>query len=446
MWLFFWLACSSPSGPDIIFLTIDTLRFDHIGVFSKSSPAQTPHIDSLAKDGVSYHQIYSPISVTGPAFATVFTGVGPAEHKVRMNIFRGGTKLTKKYETLAERFGSKGYATGAFVSGFTLHPRLGLRQGFYTYLFPVAATRKMGKKTALESIQWLKRKKGPLFLWYHSYDPHGPLHFWSEPTKGAGKLGSTAESSGENLVRIPKYQRIDDIEDPKLYQQLYAKAVEHSDLQIGHIIKTLKTTKRYDNALIVFTSDHGESFTERELWFDHGTEASEEQLHVPLIIKYPKNLHAGQQEQRLGSLEDIASTVLEAVREEQLQTNRGHSLLQPKQKTTVLFGESSHCKQSKALNCSPTGPLGKIYSIRTANHTLIRRSSDRGLHYEYYDRQQDPKEKSPLSITAPKELQDPLDQFASQSMWILKDLPWPPNPKSKEMKLLRSMGYIDEEQ
>ena len=145
--------------------------------------------------------------------------------------------------------------------------------------------RRWGNQTARLAVHWLKNAEEKIFLWYHSYDPHGPWHRW-------GKGCSEDISKDIDLEKIPKYQRIEDCVSPIEYKKRYAKAVEFADKNIGKITSALKEQNRYEDARIIFTSDHGESFTERELWFDHGTTAHEEQLHVPLIIKYPDNRDA----------------------------------------------------------------------------------------------------------------------------------------------------------
>ena len=73
--IFWWgvlFGCSSP--PDVIVVTIDTLRFDHVSAYGKNDSVRTPALEALAKDSVLYTQAYSPISVTGPALVSVMTG------------------------------------------------------------------------------------------------------------------------------------------------------------------------------------------------------------------------------------------------------------------------------------------------------------------------------------------------------------------------------------
>ena len=146
---------SSQEPPDVLILTIDTLRVDHVSAFSSNSPAQTPVLDALAADGVAYTNAYSPISVTGPAFVSLMTGLPISEHNVTMNVFRGGTSLSEDFDTLAESFQQNEYRTGGFVSGFTLRPSLGLSQGFNVYDAPSGGgNRRWGDRTAQKAIQW----------------------------------------------------------------------------------------------------------------------------------------------------------------------------------------------------------------------------------------------------------------------------------------------------
>ena len=139
-----------------------------------------------------------------------------------MNVFRGGPSLDEQEVTLAERFQEKGYRTAAFVSGFTLRPHLGLTQGFELYDAPSRKQkRRWGNKTAKNAVDWLQSTPKQVFLWYHTYDPHGPWQKWgTECSKRAkGKEGLAT------LEKIPKYQRINDCIDLEEYKERYATAV-----------------------------------------------------------------------------------------------------------------------------------------------------------------------------------------------------------------------------
>jgi arylsulfatase A-like enzyme len=433
--LLFLFGCSNQ--PDVVFITIDTLRVDHVSVYAKDSPSHTPALDSLAKDGVLFTQAYSPISVTGPAFVSLMTGMDISSHQVTMNVFRGGVSLSAQEVTLAKRFTEKGYRTGAFVSGFTLRPNLGLSQGFEVYDYPHQnQSRRWGDITAKNALNWFHQEDKKSFLWYHSYDAHGPWTKWGET---CSKQVETVQDA-EILEKIPKYQRIESCIDEQEYRKRYAKSVQFADQNVGLIIQSLKEQGRYDDALIVVTADHGESFTERELWFDHGTTAHEEQLHIPLIIKYPKNRQAGTQDNRLVSLMDVAPTVVSEVNLGKLEKSSGHKL-QDKSYTgsSLLFGESSHCKRHSSLSCSPIGPKGKVFALRTQEMTLIKN----GDALEQYNRSKDRYELNPLPLQSP--MKNQLLQFSLERQEQVKDVVWPPkNSKSNEAEQLRKLGYVDD--
>ena len=97
------LGCSS-KPVDVVIIAVDTLRVDHVSAYAPSGPANTPHMDSLAADGVIHTQAFSPVSVTAPAFASLMTGQSLNQHGVLMNMFRGGDPLPASAQTLAEQF------------------------------------------------------------------------------------------------------------------------------------------------------------------------------------------------------------------------------------------------------------------------------------------------------------------------------------------------------
>ncbi len=377
---------------DVVFITVDTLRYDHVSALNPASPADTPNMDLLVQEGVVYTQAYSPISVTGPAFCTLLTGQRPGTHGVVMNVFRGGNNLSKNTPTLAKRLRRAGYHTGGFVSGFTLRRNLGIGQGFDKYSPPIKS-RRDGGDTAEAMWAWLQLQPGPVFAWYHTYDSHGPLEPYNDPP-----ITDKLERGGPNLDRIPEYQRIEDISDVEFFAARYASAVEYADASVGRVFDVLHNTGRWDNALIILTADHGETLDERELWMDHGTTPYEEQLHVPLVIRYPKGQGGGRSVDALVGLEDVMPSVLEYLGLPLPEGMDGRSIIGDDiQGHEVLYGESSHCKGEKVLTCAPKGPDGKMFAVRTADRTTVRRTSTDGVSYERYDRITDRPERNPLS-------------------------------------------------
>lgn len=438
------VGCERP--PDVVLISIDTLRVDHVSAFDPTSPARTPHLDRLAEDGIRFSRAYSPISVTGPAFCTVHTGQVPSTHGVFMNLFRGGPFLSASETTMAEHLRARGHRTGAFVSGFTLRTELNLDQGFEVYNAPVGRNR-TGAATRRQVEAWWDtvRPQDRMFLWYHSFDPHGPLGRWG----GRGDVSRWRRDEAE-LQHYPKYQRIGGISDDRYYATRYARAVRATDQEVGVLLARLRAEDRYDDALIIFHADHGESLTERNLWFDHGFGAYEEQLHVPLVVKLPGNARAGELVERLVSLEDILPTVLEAASLWGGGAMDGISLLGAGEPGRVLLGESSHCKRNVLFSCRPEGPRGKQLSARDGDHTLLQVPIVGGeMASAVYDVALDPDERSPIPEAPPAHLVDALAPMRAQRDAITMSVPTAAEPAEdadaqEELDALKALGYVDE--
>ncbi|MCB9777192.1 MAG: sulfatase [Alphaproteobacteria bacterium] len=444
------LASACRRDPDVVFITVDTLRADHVGFLNPASPAATPAMDALAADGVVFTQAWSPISVTGPAFATLHTGQDPSTHGVVLNLFRGGPDVSAETETLAERLTAAGFQSGAFVSGFTLRPKLGLDQGFARYDAPTGVTnRRPGNQTRKRLERWVDdRERGDrLFLWFHSYDAHGPLTPYADAAPSDGDW----IRDPEQLPHLPQYQRDGLVTDPAFYAARYAAAVSFADRQVAGVVRKLKDEGRYKDALIVLTADHGETFDERPLWFDHGTHASAEQLHVPLVVKFPRgaspaDLPRGTRVDRLVTLADVAPTVLEVLGLPPLPAADGVSLLRADHHS--LVGESSHCKAVAVLDCWPRGPGGKEFSLRTADRTVLRQATADGVRWRTYDRSADPAERSEESDRLPDaEDRSVLDAVALDRQ--ARGLALPGGEEGEhddadEVEALRALGYVDE--
>jgi hypothetical protein len=433
------IGCFEQREPvDVFLISVDTLRLDHVSAFNSDSPAQTPHMAALAQDGVRFTQAFSPVSVTGPAFCSAMTGLEPGRHGVLTNLFRGGKALGDEHITLAERFKAAGHKTGAFVSAFTLRQQLGLRQGFDIYNGGENSNRD-GDLTASVMVPWVRHEPGPIFAWFHSFDPHGPYH----------RMMATSEydnpwvETPADLAHIPEYQRIHGITDPKLYESLYARGVERADKAVGILVAGLKATGRYDDALIVLFADHGEGFQERALWYDHGNSAHAEQTHVPLIIKYPKGKGAGTEDKRLVSLLDLAPTALAVAGLPPLDGIDGRSLLGADPVHTTVVSESSHCKAIDVLACSPSGGQAKEIAVRSLQYVLVS-AMEAGVEVErVYDRVGDPSESHPQSQSAPPVLIKAMKPVREDRRGrTYAALPKPDGTNDEDEKL-RALGYTE---
>ena len=254
---------------------------------------------------------------------------------------------------------------------------------------------------------------------------------------------------------------------------MYARGVEAADNQVGAIVAQLKKEGRYDDALIVLTADHGESFTERDLWFDHGTFPSEEQLHVPLLIKMPKRHQSGYKIDDLVAFKDILPTVLDVLKIDTPSRVTGKSLLKPdgsfsSSATSYLLGESSHCKKEMTLQCDPLGPEGKVFSLRTPDQSMwLSAEADKNAIWIFNSPDEAKAERfnAQQSSRAQQQHLEILLKERSTRMESLEAIEWPQKKSDKasdsnqeaqkekdqditreeELELLKQLGYIDDE-
>src|SRR5215472_720214 len=176
------------SRPDVILLTIDTLRADHLRCYGEDK-IETPNLDAFAASADRFAYAYTPVPITLPAHTAIMTGTYPTA--TGMHDF-SGNKLSPDATTLAKVLHESGYETAAFVSAAVLDSRFGLNVGFNTYYDSFDVGRldessldlieRRGDQTMDLALAWFGEHLGgqaanarpPLFLWVHLYDPHYP--------------------------------------------------------------------------------------------------------------------------------------------------------------------------------------------------------------------------------------------------------------------------------
>lgn len=278
------------SGPNVIIITIDTLRADHLPMYGYKG-VETPNLAALADDGVLFKQTFSHAPLTLPSHTSIMSGAFPIFHGVRNN---GNFFVPDELNTLAEMYKSIGYDTAAFVSAVILDSKFKLDQGFDIYDDEINRSAKgMNKfmvrdrradETLSRTIKWMKKRKSgknkkPFFTWIHLYDPHQAYHP-PEPFRS------------------------------KYLQNLYDGEIAFADSELGVFFDYLKKKDIYNDALIALTADHGESLGEHGEQ-THGFFIYNATTWVPLIIKLPGGQNAGTQIEELTRHVDIAPTLLD---------------------------------------------------------------------------------------------------------------------------------------
>ena len=315
-----------PSSPNVILVTIDTLRRDHLGLYG--SALHTPVIDALGRAGVVFEDAVTPFPETLPSHTSMLTGLQPSQHDVLSN----GMPLRGGFVTVAETLALSGYRTGAFVSSFAVDGATGIDQGFQVYdddFFP--ALRGVGQvraaATALPllmrfgdpsdfpfllergSPETIRRALGwagqpsdrPFFLWVHLFDPHSPYE------RHDGRPNPVDHRAILKLE--PGYPYTD--EERQQLRALYDHEVEYTDQMVDTLLIGLRERKLLDDTLVVFTADHGEALGEHGIDFTHHG-IYEDVLAVPLILwSSDGRAVPGTRVPAMVNVADIANTLLE---------------------------------------------------------------------------------------------------------------------------------------
>jgi arylsulfatase A-like enzyme len=300
----------------VVLITIDTLRADHVGPRPDGGASLTPALDALAQDGVVYEDAVTNCVVTRCSHVSLLTGRYPWAHGVLDNSTRYAGP------SLPEVLRARGFATGAVVSSL---PAKDLVSGF-EWKHEGFASAEEGRKsypikrpeqTTQVAVPFLElHARAPFFLWVHYFPPHGPYTPPESYLRGVPELpaGKTLEVSERNYEseKIPAYQALPGLTSAGDYRRRYAAHVRYADAFVGRLLQRLRETGRYERALVIVTSDHGESLGEHGFYFQHGNLAYDEQARVPLVVKWPGNVHAGERVRSPVELVDVAPTVLAA--------------------------------------------------------------------------------------------------------------------------------------
>jgi arylsulfatase A-like enzyme/Tfp pilus assembly protein PilF len=296
------LAGRAGSPLNLVVITLDTIRADHVGAYG-STDVKTPAIDDLAREGVLFEQTMTSAPLTLPAHCSIFTGRFPPEHGARDN---GGFFLGPEQITLAEVVKGRGFSTGAFIAAYVLDSKWGLDQGFDTYFDDfegMKAGRRLsgdlqrpGNEVVDRALPWMDSvKDGPFFTWIHLYDPHTPY--------------APPEPFRSQYEGHP-----------------YRGEIAFTDAQVGRVVDFLRERGLLEKTVIAVLGDHGESLG------DHGEDAHgffiyEAATRVPFVIRAPGDRVRGRRVADPVRVVDMMPTVLELLGIERPKEVSGVSLL-----------------------------------------------------------------------------------------------------------------------
>ncbi|MBD3335350.1 MAG: sulfatase-like hydrolase/transferase [Candidatus Eisenbacteria bacterium] len=456
-------------GPPVIVILMDTLRRDHLECFGYPKPT-SPNLNRLAADAIAFDAATTTSNLTVPSTATLFTGLYPSTHGVLWveNAFRPGD------ETLAQAFRRAGYRTAAYIGNPVVRPETGFGRGFDVFYPSPPPEWIHRRQTALEQLAlrlmhgdyasrpanlvrealfWLERDaKRPPYLYIHFLDPHSP---YSAPVEDAAPF---LPPDTEDYIRMPpmiwdyhdrgQWCSWEEVENrPNLtpherdvMQAFYDGEIVMVDRLLGGFFDRLRELDLYDEALIVFLSDHGEEFLDHGGWF-HGLSLYEEMVGMPLIIKLPGGAGAGRRTRLPVDMVDILPTIcrLAGVRTPTRLQGEDHS-------EDVLALAAGRGRVERPTSFIERPP--HLYGLRMGRWKVIQKTALGETQLQLFDLENDPGETEDATAAYPdtliwmrRLLRELISQVTPEDRLPEGQRVEPLAPEMRQR--LKSLGYIN---
>jgi len=456
----------------VVLIVVDTLRADHVSAYGYNRKT-TPNIDRLARDSVLYRHTISTSPTTLPSHASLFTGLLPSEHGAhfvrrhqqglnrdtsdRVPHMMPASPLPHSATTLAEVLSNQGYSCGAIVGNCAyLWRGFQLDQGFHYYddargvyipmqpVFDIRNIPVLGNKlehkflpyrdasdVTERTIQWLEHNaEFPFLLFVNYMDAHAP---YASPPGFRGMFARDSEDAlmptGEVNFAVMKGEEHFPSGMHDFLVDGYDEELRYLDSELGLLMDWLKQKGLYDSALIVITSDHGESFGEH-LFLGHTNCLYEHETWVPLIIKYPRSKEAGKMVGDTASLAEVPNIILRSLRIAPLRS------MAPRPISELFVNEDRVVQYGLRFDRSLRG----VYKDR------MKYIISSVGNVEAYDLERDPTESDNLFTGQDSSLKGIADEFGE---WIritekedLTGLTQSVSEKSVTERL-RSLGYLN---
>jgi len=445
---------SLPQEPKLVILiSIDTLRADHLGCYGYQQPT-SPAIDAFAKNAVLFEQAVAQAPSTLPSHASMFTSLYPEHHGA---FYARQAGLAQGIQTLAGILSENGVSTAAFTGGGQLAPEFGLSRGFDLYDSEPEGPH--FTDTVTSALEWLDdHVPTKAFLFLHTYEAHHPYTPQADLLKLFSKdyNGPLPDEISKDLIdEINRGETTIDDKDLAHIIATYDAEIRSVDSGWLALQRGLFERGLLDDALLVFTSDHGEEFSEHGYVGWHSHTLYDELLLVPLVMRFPHRWASGISVPFQVRSIDIAPTVLAALRLEVPAAFEGVSLL-------PLLAGGAKDPYLAALSQQDTGTDVRFVAVRHRSEKITPRRlqittafgttgffDKVALHlasaispFMFFDLEQDPREQNDLARDAKKQIRrlESIDEFVSHSR---------PLATGSEVGLeietadrLRALGYV----
>jgi arylsulfatase A-like enzyme/Tfp pilus assembly protein PilF len=394
-----WWWWSRPAGapPNILLITIDTLRADRVGAYG-AQDVGTPWLDRIAREGLRFDAAYATVPLTLPSHVSMLSGLLPAAHTVRTN---DGFRVPDGVPLVAEALRGTGYDTAAIVGAYVVRAGTGLGRGFNHYDDAVGpGGERRGSEVSALARAWLaKPRSRPWFLWLHFFDPH--LQY----------------------------------DPPEPYRSRYAGRpyegeIAFTDAQVGELMTFLESGRLLNRTAMIVAADHGESLGDHEEQ-SHGALLYDGAVRVPMLVRLPAAADAGRTIAEPVSAVEVAATIrdlagLSAGRPEGLRARLDPQSPAP----PPALSETLYLKM--LLGWAP------LYSLRDDRYKVID-----GPEPELYDLRADPLERQNLAASdgaRAERLIAVLRREVSRASQAVAPAARADDPEAR--RVLASLGYI----
>lgn len=284
------LSCASEPPPprNLLLVTLDTLRADHLGAYGYDRPT-SPHLDAFAERAALFEDALCNVPTTLPSHVSFFTGLPPARHGARRNGVVPDEALTTLFDLLERR----GLRTAAVVASGVLGPRFVAPLGPDEVRLPRRehAYQASAAQVSAEALRWLDAHQAePFALWLHYYDAHEPY----EPPRRYrqrfarpydGPLPETLDL--DTLVAFnDDPERVLTAADRRHVIDLYDAEIAYLDEHLGRLLEEVETRGLTGSTAIVLVGDHGQALGEQGFW-GHGLRLLEPVVRIPLLVRLP---------------------------------------------------------------------------------------------------------------------------------------------------------------
>jgi arylsulfatase A-like enzyme len=473
------VAAGSASGrANVVLITLDTVRADHLSLYGYARDT-SPYLQQFARGATVYTRAIAASDMTLASHASIFTGLYASQHGAHWKLGRRedgvaigpefGLRLPPNSRTLASILAGKGYRTMGIAANVPyLQHAFHVDQGFQYFSLPVPrmfldtscvfclrtdfayalerffavkptellyVRARQVNREAFRLLDQQRTNRRPFLLFLNYMDAHQP-YFPPAPydVKYPGKdFMMTAERYWPIEFEALSGARPYTDQDRKRDESQYDGAIAYMDAKLDELFTRMKQLGLYDNSMIIVTSDHGQSFGEKGL-VGHGSSVYQEQVHVPLVIKYPGETRADVQN-RLVSHVDLLPTIL-GVLGYQAGGLPGHDLLAPESPQAAAFSESFPCDLLVSLSrrfrrIERATFIGDLKLITATN----------GVH-EFYDLATDPHEEHNVYDERESDagvLEASLRHWTA-TMPVAR--PQPAALDAQAIKVLKSLGYL----